>query len=109
MKATGKKRIEASEKWMAAKNRAESIRRLTLDQDANVLKARQLLEDAKTAPSEAERKELYRKVIQLTIDDMGQVPLVNGWLLIAHTNKLKNYKPMRTGFLKTLKDAYLES
>jgi peptide/nickel transport system substrate-binding protein len=48
-------------------------------------------------------------VIQLSLDDMGQVPLVNGWLLIAHSNKLKNYKPMRTGFLKTLKDAYLES
>lgn len=69
----------------------------------------ELLESAKTAPTEAERKELYRKVIQLSMDDMGQVPLVNGWLLIAYSNKLKNYKPMRTGFLKTLKDAYLES
>jgi peptide/nickel transport system substrate-binding protein len=69
----------------------------------------ELLETAKTAPTEAERKELYQKVTQLSIDDMGQVPLVNGWLLIAHANKLKNYKPMRTGFLKTLKDAYLES
>jgi peptide/nickel transport system substrate-binding protein len=69
----------------------------------------ELLEAAKTAATEAERKELYQKVVQLSLDDMGQVPLVNGWLLIAHTNKLKNYKPMRTGFLKTLKDAYLES
>jgi peptide/nickel transport system substrate-binding protein len=36
------------------------------------------------------------------------VPLVNGWLLIAHTTDLKNYTPMRTGFLKTLKDAWFE-
>ena len=33
---------------------------------------------------------------------------INGWLLIAHSNKLQNYKPMRTGFLKTLKDAWFE-
>jgi peptide/nickel transport system substrate-binding protein len=68
----------------------------------------ELLEQAKTAATEAERKELYKQVTQLSLDDMGQVPLVNGWLLIAHTNKLQNYKPMRTGFLKTLKDAWFE-
>jgi peptide/nickel transport system substrate-binding protein len=67
-----------------------------------------LLEQAKAAATEAERKELYKQVTQLSLDDMGQVPLVNGWLLIAHTNKLQNYKPMRTGFLKTLKDAWFE-
>jgi len=68
----------------------------------------ELLEKAKMAATEAERKELYKQVTQLSLDDMGQVPLVNGWLLIAHTNKLQNYKPMRTGFLKTLKDAWFE-
>ena len=68
-----------------------------------------LLEKAKAAATEAERKELYKQVTQLSLDDMGQVPLVNGWLLIAHTSKLQDYKPMRTGFLKTLKDAWLES
>ena len=39
---------------------------------------------------------------------MDVVPLVNGWVLSAHTDKLKNFKPMRTGFLKTLKDAWLD-
>jgi peptide/nickel transport system substrate-binding protein len=68
----------------------------------------ELLEKAKAAATEAERKELYKQVTQLSLDDMGQVPLVNGWLLIAHTNKLQDYKPMRTGFLKTLKDAWFE-
>jgi peptide/nickel transport system substrate-binding protein len=68
-----------------------------------------LLEAAKAAPTEAERKELYSQVTELSLEEMGQVPLVNGWLLIAHTGKLQNYKPMRTGFLKTLKDAWLES
>jgi hypothetical protein len=45
---------------------------------------------------------------ELSMRDMPIVPLVNGWLLIGHTRKLKNYRPMRTGFLKTLKDAWLE-
>jgi peptide/nickel transport system substrate-binding protein len=69
----------------------------------------ELLEAAKTAETDQKRKELYKKVTELSLEEMGQVPLVNGWLLIAHTNKLQNYKPMRTGFLKTLKDAWLES
>lgn len=68
----------------------------------------ELLEKAKAAATEAERKDLYKQVTQLSLDDMGQVPLVNGWLLIAHSNKLQNYKPMRTGFLKTLKDSWFE-
>jgi peptide/nickel transport system substrate-binding protein len=68
-----------------------------------------LLLEAKSAPTLDARKDLYKQVQQLSLDDMGQVPLVNGWLLIAHTSKLQNYKPMRTAFLKTLKDAWLEA
>ena len=34
--------------------------------------------------------------------------ILDGWVLTAHTDRLKNFKPMRTGFLKTLKDAWLE-
>ena len=45
---------------------------------------------------------------ELSLEEMGIVPLVNAWILIAHTKKLQNYKPMRTGFLKTLKDAWFE-
>jgi peptide/nickel transport system substrate-binding protein len=67
------------------------------------------LERAKTAPTQEERKALYKEMQQLSLDEMGQVPLVNGWLLIAHIKKLQNYRPMRTGFLKTLKDAWLEA
>ena len=68
-----------------------------------------LLEEAKSAATQDARKQLYQKVQQLSLDDMGAVPLVNGWLLIAHTKKLQGYRPMRTGFLKTLKDAWLEA
>ncbi|MBW7885722.1 MAG: ABC transporter substrate-binding protein [Caldilineaceae bacterium] len=68
-----------------------------------------LLKEAKTAATQAERKDAYRRMQELSMQDMPIVPLVNGWLLIAHTNKLQNYKPMRTGFLKTLKDAWLEA
>lgn len=67
-----------------------------------------LLEQAKSAPTMEARKALYRRMQELSLRDMPIVPLVNGWLLIGHTQKLKNYRPMRTGFLKTLKDAWLE-
>jgi peptide/nickel transport system substrate-binding protein len=67
-----------------------------------------VLEQAKTAPTVDGRKTLYRTMQELSMRDMPIVPLVNGWLLIGHTKKLKNYRPMRTGFLKTLKDAWLE-
>ena len=66
-----------------------------------------ILERAKAAPTQEERKELYRQMQELSLAEMGIVPLVNGWILIAHT-KLQNYQPMRTGFLKTLKDAWFE-
>ena len=67
-----------------------------------------LLEQAKSASTLSERKALYRQMQDLSMEEMPIVPLVNGWLLIGHTNKLQNYRPMRTGFLKTLKDARLE-
>lgn len=67
-----------------------------------------LLAQAKSAPTVEARKALYRKMQDLSLQDMPIVPLVNGWLLIGHTKKLQNYRPMRTGFLKTLKDAWLE-
>ncbi len=65
-----------------------------------------LLEDAKAAPSEEARKAIYAKQQQLSLDEMDIVPLVNAWLLIAHTKKLQGFKPLRTGFLKTLKDSW---
>ena len=68
-----------------------------------------ILEEAKTAPTQDDRKAAYKKMQELSLEEMDIVPLVNGWLLIAHSKKLQNYKPMRTGFLKTLKDAWLES
>jgi peptide/nickel transport system substrate-binding protein len=67
-----------------------------------------ILEEAKAAPTEDARKALYGDMQELSLDEMGIVPLVNGWLLIAHTSDLQNYTPMRTGFLKTLKDAWFE-
>jgi peptide/nickel transport system substrate-binding protein len=67
-----------------------------------------VLAAAKAAPTQGERKELYRQMQQLSLEEMGIVPLVNGWILTAHTKDLQNYQPMRTGFLKTLKDAWFE-
>lgn len=66
-----------------------------------------VLDEAKSAPTEEARKEAYRRQQELSLEEMPIVPLVNAWLLIAHTDRLQNYVPMRTGFLKTLKDAWL--
>jgi peptide/nickel transport system substrate-binding protein len=75
-------------------------------QKYNSKKMDSLLTQAKSASSQDARKVLYKQMQQLSMDDMPIVPLVNGWLLIAYSNKLQGYKPMRTGFLKTLKDSW---
>ena len=63
---------------------------------------------AKSAVTLEERKALYLEQQELSLESMDVIPVVNGWVLTAHTDRLKNFKPMRTGFLKTLKDAWLE-
>ncbi len=68
-----------------------------------------VLKDAKSATTQDERKALYKQQQELALEEMPIVPLVNSYLLIAHTDKLQNYKPMRTGFLKTLKDAWMQA
>ena len=67
-----------------------------------------ILMKAKSTVSEKDRKNIYYQQQKLSLDTMDVIPLVNGWVLTAHTDKLKNFKPMRTGFLKTLKDAYFD-
>jgi peptide/nickel transport system substrate-binding protein len=66
-----------------------------------------LLRKAKSAPSQEERKASYLEQQRQSLEEMPIVPLVNAWILTAHTDKLRNYVPMRTGFLKTIKDAWL--
>ena len=68
-----------------------------------------LLEEAKTAPTQDARKDAYKKMQELSLQEMDIVPLVNAWLLIAHAKTLQGFKPLRTGFLKTLKDSWFES
>jgi peptide/nickel transport system substrate-binding protein len=67
-----------------------------------------LMMAAKSAVTLAERKSLYKQQQELSLEDMDVIPVVNGWVLTAHTDRLKNFKPMRTGFLKTLKEAWLD-
>jgi len=66
-----------------------------------------LLQEAKSAATSDARKAAYLRQQELSLEEMPIVPLVNAWILTAHTDRLKNYKPMRTGFLKTLKDSWL--
>ena len=67
-----------------------------------------LLDEARTATTQAGRKDAYIRMQKLSLEEMPLVPVVSALILTAHTNKLENFKPMRTGFLKTLKDAWLE-
>lgn len=66
-----------------------------------------LLDEAKSGATEDVRKAAYANQQALSLEEMPIVPLVNAWILTAHTDKLQNYTPMRTGFLKTVKDAWL--
>ena len=68
-----------------------------------------LLQKAKSETTQEGRKAAYVAQQQLSLEEMPIVPLVNAWILTAYTDKLKNYKAMRTGFLKTLKDAWLSA
>jgi len=67
-----------------------------------------LLEEAKTGATQDERKASYKKMQELSMQEMGIVPLVNAYILIAHSKKLQGFSPLRTGFLKTLKDSWYE-
>ena len=67
-----------------------------------------ILERAKAAPTQEERKELYRQMQELSLAEMGIVPLVNGWILIAHTRICRTTSRCGPAFSKTLKDAWFE-
>lgn len=66
-----------------------------------------ILDEAKSGTTVEARKASYKRQQELSLEEMPIVPLVNALILTAHTDQLKNYKPMRTGFLKTIKDAWL--
>ena len=68
-----------------------------------------VLEEAKAAPTQDARKAAYKRMQGLSLQEMDIVPLVNAWLLIAYTSKLQGFTPLRTGFLKTLKDSWFET
>jgi peptide/nickel transport system substrate-binding protein len=67
-----------------------------------------LLEAAKFGATQEERKSGYKKVQELSMQEMGIVPLVNAFILIAHSNTLKGFTPLRTGFLKSFKESWFE-
>jgi peptide/nickel transport system substrate-binding protein len=67
-----------------------------------------LLDEARTGLTQPARQAAYVKMQQLSMEEMTLIPLVNALILTAHTTRLKNFHPMRTGFLKTLKDAWFE-
>jgi peptide/nickel transport system substrate-binding protein len=68
-----------------------------------------ILEEAKSVATQDARKVAYKTMDDLSLQEMDIVPLVNAWLLIAYANNLKGFTPLRTGFLKTLKDSWFES
>jgi peptide/nickel transport system substrate-binding protein len=68
-----------------------------------------ILEEAKSAANQDARKAAYKTMQNLSLQEMDIVPLVNAWLLIAYAKNLQGFTPLRTGFLKTLKDSWFES
>ena len=68
-----------------------------------------LLDEAKAGATQEERKAAYKKMQELSLQEMGIVPLVNSCILIAHAKNLQGFTPLRTGFLKTLKDSWFEA
>jgi peptide/nickel transport system substrate-binding protein len=67
-----------------------------------------LLDDARGTADQAKRKDLYHQIQQLTMSDMPLIPTVNVNVLMASTKKVHGFVPLRTGFLKTLKDVWIE-
>jgi peptide/nickel transport system substrate-binding protein len=67
------------------------------------------LEEAKAGSTLEARKAAYKKQQALSLEEMDIVPLVNAWLLMAYSNKLQGFTPLRTGFLKTLKDSWFDT
>jgi peptide/nickel transport system substrate-binding protein len=68
-----------------------------------------ILEEAKSAATQDARKVAYKTMQDLSLQEMDIVPLVNAWLLIAYASNLQGFTPLRTGFLKTLKDSWFET
>ena len=67
-----------------------------------------ILNEARSGTTLEARKDAYIRAQELAATEMPLAPLVSALILHAHTNNLKGFVPMRTGFLKTLKDAWLE-
>jgi peptide/nickel transport system substrate-binding protein len=68
-----------------------------------------LLREGKTATTREARKAAYRKQQELALAEMPIVPLVNAFVLTAHSSRLKDFVAMRTGFLRSLRDVRLET
>ena len=67
-----------------------------------------LLEAARTTTDPEERAAIYSDVMALELDDMPLVPTVNASILMAYTDEVKGFTPLRTGFLKSFKDVWLD-
>jgi ABC-type transport system substrate-binding protein len=66
-----------------------------------------MMQAAKSGRSLEERRVWYLAQQRLSVDEMPIIPLVNAWILTAHTDRLQGFVPMRTGFLHSLRDAWL--
>jgi len=66
-----------------------------------------LMDQARQTTDSTERAALYSEVQKLQLGDMPLVPTVNASILMAHTDKVHDYTPLRTGFFKSFKDVWL--
>ena len=57
-----------------------------------------LLDEAKAGATQEERKASYKKMQELSLQEMGIVPLVNSYILIAHAKNLQGFMPLGPAF-----------
>jgi len=60
------------------------------------------LDDARLVTDMAKRKEIYRKLTKLEMEDEPILYLYHRRILIAHTNKLEGYKQMPDGLVRVI-------
>lgn len=66
-----------------------------------------MLDQARNTADQAKRKALYRDIQALSLEDAPLAATVNTNVLMASTAKVHGFVPLRTGFVKTLKDAWI--
>jgi peptide/nickel transport system substrate-binding protein len=67
----------------------------------------ELLDQARHMVDQAKRKAVYEQIQALAVDEQPLIPTVNVNVLMASSKKVHGFVPLRTGFVKTLRDVWI--